>query len=124
MIPRYFIDHPIGAVVVSILLVLGGGLAFTTLPIAQYPDVVPPQVVITAFYPGANAETVSKTVATPIELEINGVENMLYIESQCTNDGAARRGSSSRSSRAPTRTRRRCWCRTASPSPPPSCRRT
>ena len=90
MIPRYFIDHPIGAVVVSILLVLGGGLAFTALPIAQYPDVVPPQVVITAFYPGANAETVSKTVATPIELEINGVENMLYIESQCTNDGAAR----------------------------------
>jgi multidrug efflux pump len=90
VIPRFFIDRPIAAFVISFLIVLVGSLALTALPIAQYPDVVPPQVVVTAFYPGANAQTVSETVATPIELEINGVENMLYMESQCTNDGAMR----------------------------------
>jgi multidrug efflux pump len=90
MIPRFFIDRPIAAFVISFVTVLIGALALTTLPIAQYPDVVPPQIVVTAVYPGANGQTVAETVATPIELEINGVENMLYMESQCTNDGAMR----------------------------------
>ena len=90
MIPRFFIDRPIAAFVLSFVIVLVGSLALTTLPIAQYPDVVPPQIVVTAFYPGANAQTVAETVATPVELEINGVEKMLYMDSQCTNDGAMR----------------------------------
>src|SRR5262245_4398770 len=88
MIPRFFIDRPIAAVVVAILMVLVGVVSIPPVPIAQYPDVVPPQVVVTAFYPGANAQIVSETVAAPIELEVNGVENMLYMESQCTNDGS------------------------------------
>jgi multidrug efflux pump len=90
MIARFFISRPIAAMVLSVLTLLVGVLSLTTLPIAQYPDVVPPQVVITAFYPGANAQTVAETVAAPIELEINGVENMLYMESQCTSDGSMR----------------------------------
>jgi multidrug efflux pump len=90
MIPRFFIDRPIAAGVISFLIVLVGALALTSLPIAQYPEVVPPQVVVTAVYPGANAQTVAETVATPIELEVNGVERMMYMESQCTNDGAMR----------------------------------
>ncbi len=90
MIPRFFIDRPIAAFVISFVLVLLGTLSLTSMPIAQYPDVVPPQVVVTAIYPGANAKIVSETVAAPLELEINGVENMLYMESQCTNDGAMR----------------------------------
>ena len=90
MIPRFFIDRPIAAFVISFVMVLLGVLSLTGMPIAQYPDVVPPQVVVTAVYPGANAKVVSETVAAPLELEINGVENMLYMESQCTNDGAMR----------------------------------
>src|SRR5439155_21329271 len=78
---------PVFAAVISVLFVLAGGLALTQLPIAQYPDVVPPQVVVTAVYPGADAKTVSETVASPIEDQVNGVEGMLYMESQCTNDG-------------------------------------
>ena len=90
MIPRFFIDRPIAAFVISFVLVLLGALSLTGMPIAQYPDVVPPQVVVATIYPGANAKVVSETVAAPLELEINGVENMLYMESQCTNDGAMR----------------------------------
>ncbi len=90
MIARYFIDRPIAAFVISILMLLIGTLALTALPIAQYPDVVPPQVTITAFYPGANAQTIAETVAAPLELEINGVENMIYMESQCASDGSMR----------------------------------
>src|SRR5437867_1756174 len=76
--------------VLSVLFVLAGGLALTQLPIAQYPEVVPPQVVVSAIYPGADARTVSETVASPIEDQVNGVEGMLYMESQCTNDGSMR----------------------------------
>ena len=74
MIPRFFIDRPIAAFVISFAMVLLGVLSLTSMPIAQYPDVVPPQVVVTAVYPGANAKVVSETVAAPLELEINGVE--------------------------------------------------
>src|SRR6185369_9162565 len=76
--------------VISIVLVIVGGIAAFTLPIAQYPEIAPPSVVITASYPGANAKTVADTVATPIEEQVNGVENMLYMSTQCTNDGSMR----------------------------------
>src|SRR5579883_2536409 len=90
MFAHFFIHRPVFALVLSVLVTLAGLLALTALPIAQYPDVVPPQVVVTATYPGADARTVSETVAVPIEEQVNGVENMLYMESQCTNDGAMR----------------------------------
>ncbi len=83
-----FIDRPILATVISVFLTLIGLGALFTLPIAQYPEIVPPTVQITTTYPGASADTVSKTVATPLEQQINGVENMLYMSSQSTGDGA------------------------------------
>jgi multidrug efflux pump len=85
---HYFITRPVAAMVLSLLMLLLGGLALTALPISQYPDVVPPQVVITAVYPGQSAEKVAAEVADPIEEQVNGVENMEYMESQCTNDGS------------------------------------
>src|ERR1700735_1600597 len=82
-----FIDRPIFAPVLSVFLTLIGLGALAILPIAQYPEIVPPTVQITTQYPGASAEVVSRTVATPLEQEINGVESMLYINSQSTGDG-------------------------------------
>ncbi|MBN9120184.1 MAG: efflux RND transporter permease subunit [Planctomycetes bacterium] len=87
---QFFITRPVFAMVLSVLITLAGLLALTQLPIAQYPDVVPPQVVVTASYPGADARTVSETVAAPIEQQVNGVEGMIYMESQATNDGVVR----------------------------------
>ncbi len=87
MISRFFIDRPIFAAVLSILVFLSGLIALTSLPVAQYPDITPPTVLVTAVYPGANAQTVLDTVAAPIEQQVSGVENMLYMSSQCTNDG-------------------------------------
>src|SRR5260370_41849138 len=74
----FFIERAISASVLSILIVLAGGITAFLLPIAQDPDVVPPTVVVSAFYPGANAQTIAVTVATPIEEQINGVIGMLY----------------------------------------------
>ncbi len=82
-----FIDHPILATVVSVFVTLLGLGALVILPVAQYPEIVPPTVQVTTSYPGASAEVVSKTVATPLEQEINGVENMIYMSSQSTGDG-------------------------------------
>ncbi len=87
MIPRFFIDHPIFATVLSIVITLAGTVAVLSLPIAQYPEVSPPTVVVTASYPGANCLTVQDTVAAPIEEQVSGVEGMMYMSSQCTNDG-------------------------------------
>src|SRR5438094_2545165 len=87
MISHFFIDRPIFATVLSIVILIVGVVAYTQLPIAQYPEVTPPTVQVTATYPGANAKTVADTVATPIEQEVNGVERMLYMSSKCTNDG-------------------------------------
>jgi multidrug efflux pump len=88
MISRFFIDRPIFATVISVVIVLAGFVAYFTLPVAQYPEVAPPTVQVTAVYPGANAQTVRDTVAAPIEEQVSGVEGMVYMSSQCTNDGA------------------------------------
>src|SRR6266568_4540582 len=85
--PHFFIDRPIFAGVISIVITLVGIIALSTLPIAQYPEIAPPTIQVTTNYPGANAKVVSETVATPFEQQVNGVENMLYMSSQSTSDG-------------------------------------
>ena len=84
---HFFVDHPIFASVVSILITILGLIAYLSLPVAQYPEIAPPTIQVTATYPGASAETVASTVATPLEQEINGVEGMLYAKSESTGDG-------------------------------------
>jgi multidrug efflux pump len=85
---RFFVDRPIFAAVLSIIIFIAGVLAIFKLPISEYPDVVPPSVVVRAMYPGANPKVIAETVAAPLEEQINGVENMLYMSSQATSDGA------------------------------------
>jgi hydrophobe/amphiphile efflux-1 (HAE1) family protein len=85
--PHFFIDRPIFAAVLSTLIIIFGVVAYPTLPVAQYPEIAPPTVVISATYPGATAETLAQVVATPIEESVNGVENMLYMSSSSTGDG-------------------------------------
>ena len=85
---HFFVNRPIFAAVLSIVLVLVGGIAYTQLPVAQYPEIAPPTIVVRASYPGADAETVAATVATPIEQEINGVEHMLYMSSYSSGEGS------------------------------------
>ena len=87
-VSRFFIDRPIFATVLSIIITLIGVLAMLRLPVDQYPPITPPTVSVTAFYPGANSQTVAETVAAPIEREVNGVENMLYISTQNGSDGS------------------------------------
>src|SRR2546421_4340854 len=86
-ISRFFIDRPIFASVLSIVFIILGGVSFIRLPIAQYPEIVPPIINVSGQYPGANAEVVATTVIAPIEEQINGVENMIYMSSNSTADG-------------------------------------
>lgn len=87
MLSQFFIKRPIFAAVLSLLIFIGGAIAVWQLPITEYPEVVPPTVVVTANYPGANPKVIAETVASPLEQEINGVEDMLYMSSQATSDG-------------------------------------
>src|SRR3546814_3715472 len=84
---RFFITRPIFAAVIAIFITIVGGIAYLGLPVSQYPDIVPPTVTVTASYPGATAQTVAETVAAPIEQQINGVDDMLYMSSESTGDG-------------------------------------
>ncbi|HEX6929232.1 MAG TPA: efflux RND transporter permease subunit, partial [Gammaproteobacteria bacterium] len=87
MFSRFFIDRPIFAMVISAFIIIAGLAAIRVLPIAQYPEIAPPVVMVTAVYPGASAEVLEKTVATPLENQINGVEDMLYMSSTSTSNG-------------------------------------
>ena len=84
---HFFIDRPIFASVVSVVFVILGAVAFARLPIAQYPEIAPPVINVSGQYPGASAEVVASTVVAPIEEQINGVENMLYVSSNSSGDG-------------------------------------
>lgn len=88
MFSRVFIERPRFAMVISIVLTLAGLISVFSLPISLYPEITPPMVVVSASYPGASAEVISKTVGIPLEQEINGVENMLYMDSTSENSGS------------------------------------
>lgn len=88
MFSRFFINRPIFATVIAILMVLAGGMTVFTLPIAQYPDITPPTVMVSASYPGADAQTVAETIGVPIEQQVNGIEGMLYMSSNSGSDGS------------------------------------
>ena len=85
----YFIQRPIFASAIAIIMMLAGAISYFSLPVAQFPDISPPQVVVSAIYPGASAQVVADTVTTPLEQQINGVEGMEYMSSASSNDGSA-----------------------------------
>src|SRR5437667_3073285 len=87
MISKLFINRPIVAMVIAIVTVIGGLVAMAGLPVAQFPDIVPPQIIVSTTYTGADAQTIEQSVATPLEQQMNGVEKMLYMQSTNANDG-------------------------------------
>ena len=105
MFSEFFIRRPIFAAVVSIVIVIAGGVSLFALPIAQYPNLAPPTVSVETTYPGANATVLSDTVASLIEEQVNGVEGMIYMSSTCSNDGSSRPARSARYA-----TSMRCAC--------------
>src|SRR5579872_5970382 len=86
--PQFFIDRPKFAMVIAIVIMLAGLLALRVIPVAQFPNITPPQVVVSASYPGASAEDLQNTVAAPIESQVNGADNMLYMESTSADSGS------------------------------------
>lgn len=88
MFSKYFIDRPIFATVIAIIMVIGGLITLNTIPVAQYPDITPPTIMVIANYPGADAQTVAETVGAPIEEQVNGVEGMMYMSSNSSSDGS------------------------------------
>ncbi|MBU4244040.1 MAG: efflux RND transporter permease subunit, partial [Proteobacteria bacterium] len=90
MFSRFFIDRPVFAFVVSILIMLGGTVAIFVLPVDQYPQITPPTIQIDASYPGADAKTAAESVASPIEQQLSGIKNLLYFSSLCSNNGAVK----------------------------------
>ena len=86
---NFFIQRPIFASSIAIIMVLAGGICYFLLPVSQFPDITPPQVVVSAVYPGASAQVVADTVTTPLEQQINGVQGMTYMSSTSSNDGSS-----------------------------------
>ncbi|HOT02169.1 MAG TPA: efflux RND transporter permease subunit, partial [Acidobacteriota bacterium] len=85
---KFFIDRPVFAIVISLVIVIAGAMSLMTLPVAQFPQISPPTVLVNIYYPGASAETVEESIATPVEQEVNGAENMIYFSSKCASDGS------------------------------------
>src|SRR6266852_7633405 len=86
---NFFIQRPIFASAIAVIMVLAGGICYFLLPVSQFPEIAPPQVVVTASYPGASADVVADTVTTPLEQQINGVSGMTYLSSTSSNDGSS-----------------------------------
>lgn len=120
-ISDFFIKRPIFAGVLSIIIFLVGVISLWLLPVSEYPEVVPPTIIVTAQYPGANPKTIAETVSTPLEQSINGVEGSIYMFSQATSDGVMTLTVTFKL--GTDRTKPKCRCRTVFPRRCPSCRK-